>query len=114
MQQAPPKSLSTAAATPRLFAPDPSMRGSLASSMVAAGTVGAGAEMSPRIAVVGIATGGWVEGMVVVHRLSSPEVARNADTRGVDGLRSAVDPYLYEQRCIVPADPPPGTSKRRG
>ena len=45
MQQAPPKSLSTAVATPRMFTHKPSMWDSLASPMVAAGTVGAGAEI---------------------------------------------------------------------
>ena len=49
MRQAPTKNLSIVVATPRMFAPNPSVRDSLASPMVAAATVGAGAERSLRI-----------------------------------------------------------------
>ena len=48
----------TAVTTPRMFAPGPAMGDFLASSTVAAGTVGAGAEMSPRKA------GGYGQGVV--------------------------------------------------
>ena len=44
VQQATPKSLSTAVATPQMFTLNSLMRDSLASPMVVAGTAGAGAE----------------------------------------------------------------------
>ena len=67
MQQAPPKRLSIAVATSRMFAPDPSTRASWASSVVGTGTTGAGAEMSPSIAS-GYRHGEVVGGKVVVYQ----------------------------------------------
>lgn len=73
MQQAPPKRLSNAVATPRMFVLDPSTWDSLASSMVAAGTAGARAETSPPLA------GGYRQGEVGGGNGGRTQVKKSGD-----------------------------------
>ena len=94
MRQAPPKRLSIAMATPRMFAPDPFTRASLASSVLGTGTAGAGAEMSPPISgwyLHGEVDGGNGRSILIKKR---PGFARSADTTRVDGVRPTLNPSL--------------------
>ena len=95
-------------ATPRMFAPDPSTRASLASLVVGTGTAGTVAEMSPTFA------GGYHHGEVGGGNGGSIPIKESGICQECGYYKGAwyqarPEPFFEQQRYIVLADPRPGT-----